>query len=45
MPNRILISGIVTRVGWGSGRTALEIAQEKGHKEIVEYLKAHGAKE
>lgn len=29
----------------GKGRTALKIAQEKGHKEIVEYLKAHGAKE
>ena len=29
----------------GKGRTALEIAREKGHKEIVEYLKAHGAKE
>jgi ankyrin repeat protein len=29
----------------GPGRTALERAQERGHKEIVEYLKAHGAKE
>ncbi len=29
----------------GKGRTALKIAQEKGHEAIVEYLKAHGAKE
>ncbi len=28
-----------------NGWTALEIAQEKGHKEIVELLKAHGAKD
>jgi ankyrin repeat protein len=29
----------------GKGRTALKIVQESGHREIVEYLKAHGAKE
>jgi ankyrin repeat protein len=27
------------------GYTALRYAHEKGHKEIVELLKAHGAKE
>jgi ankyrin repeat protein len=27
------------------GTTALKIAQEKGHKEIVALLKAHGAKD
>jgi ankyrin repeat protein len=29
----------------GPGGTALDIAQEEGHKEIVEYLRAHGAQE
>ena len=28
----------------GAGPTALELSREYGHKEIVEYLKAHGAK-
>jgi hypothetical protein len=32
-------------VSTGKRRTALKIAQEKGHNEIAEYLKAHGAKE
>jgi ankyrin repeat protein len=34
-----------SHLGRDPRRTALDIAQEKGHKEIVEYLKAHGAKE
>ncbi len=28
-----------------SGKTALREAEDRGHKEIVEFLKAHGAKE
>ncbi len=42
---RSLIDKRISVVVEGKGRTALEIAREKGHKEIVEYLKAHGAKE
>ena len=28
-----------------NGRTVLKLAEERGHKEIVELLKANGAKE
>ena len=41
---RTLKDGDPSHLVRGPGRTALEIAQENGHKEIVEYLKVHGAK-
>jgi uncharacterized protein len=41
----LLDKGADVNVQTQDGRTAMKLAQERGYKEIVELLKAHGAKE